>query len=272
MSDDVAVRLGAADAAMANIGTYVEARARLGGSGPALTAERAHEWYGAESGLRLDALGSDTVAIESLARAVEDGLEVTRDALGAVLQSWQGDAGSAAAEVVARQCAMGAEVAENLRVAADELRSLRDQLGQLVDQKISVTLRVDGSRADEHPVWLPQARAVLNGTADSADLAGLGQQIAPYVDGDIQGDWVPAMRASSDSIASAYDGAVARMSDRRPGSGAMAAAPAEQSSFSAVPPQPWANNAAPWGSGFSPPALPDVSNLGAGGCPGSRGS
>lgn len=258
MTADVTTRLAAGDAALGNIGTYVEACAMLGRAAPDLTAARVREWYGAEAGLRLDALESDTAAVESLARALDEAVTVVRSALGTVLQAWKGEAGFAGAETVDGQCASGDGLVDSLRATAGVLRSLREQLGQLVDEKVATTLRVDDSRMAEHPAWLPQARALLRGVADSSALDALAQQIGPYVDGDIQGDWLPAMRSSTDSVAAAYDDAVARMSDR-PASAAPSPA--------ATPPQPVAPSApppAPWGSGLSAPALPGLPDLGGG--------
>ena len=42
----------------------------------------------------------------------------------------------------------------------------------------------------------------------------VAQQISPYLDRDVRSDWIPAMSDATGSVATAYDGAVARLADR----------------------------------------------------------
>ena len=257
MSVDVAARLAEGAEAVRAIETYVAASCAIGRARGPLTVTGVREAYTAEAGMRLDALEADSVALGGLAGAVEEGVRLEGEALEAVLRSWQGVAGTAAAEFVERHLANGTAVAASLRAASGALRSLREELGSLVDQKVAAAVRFDDRWAAAHPVWLAEAETVLNGLADDVAIQVVAQQISPYLDRDVRSDWIPAMSDATGSVATAYDGAVARLADRplpqfsSPATGSVAGQVSESMwASSPTPAAPvWGSAAAPlWGS------------------------
>ena len=258
MSADVAARLAEGSAAVGAIETYVEACHAVGRVAGGLSSADVRELYAAEAGMRLDALDADSVALAGLARVAEEGLRLEAEALDAVRRAWQGASGTAAAEFVERHLASGAAMAASLREASSALRSLREKLSDLVDEKVGAAVRFDDRWAAEHPVWLAEAEAVLQGLADAVAVDVGARQISPYVHSDVQSDWIPAMRGATDSVATAYDGAVARLSDRpisqfeSPGTvSPTAAVPAPP--LLPAPPEQWASAGTPqWGSAGTP--------------------
>ena len=266
MSADVAARLAEGSAAAGAIETYVEACHAVGRVAGGLSSADVRELYAAEAGMRLDALDADSVALARLARVAEEGLRLEAEALDAVRRAWQGASGTAAAEFVERHLASGAAMAASLREASSALRSLREKLSDLVDEKVGAAVRFDDRWAAEHPVWLAEAEAVLQGLADAVAVDVVARQISPYVHSDVQSDWIPAMRGATDSVATAYDGAVApaeRPSDfavrksrngfphRCSASAAIVAGPAGAVGFGGTP--QWGSAGTPqWGSAGTP--------------------
>lgn len=214
MSGDVSERLAAGESALGTVATYVAACRALGRPVGGVTVAGVRDTYSAEAGLRLRALDADSAALAGLARAAEDGLRVEREVLATLADAWQGRSGDAAAEFVERHCAQAATLAAGLRRAAEVLRSLRVELGGLIDEKVGAAVDIDNRRAAEHPGWLTEARAVLDGVADDVAIEVVARQIGPYVDGDIAADLMPSMQAGTDSVAAAYEAALARLSER----------------------------------------------------------
>lgn len=214
MSADVSERLAEGETALGTLETYLAACRALGRPVGGVTAAGVRDAYTAEAGMRLRALDADSAALAELARAAEEGVRIEREALGVLAHAWQGESGDAAGEFVGRHCAAGAAVAVGLQDAARALRSLRSELGGLVDEKVGAAVDVDSRRSAQHPAWLAEARTVLEGVADKVAVEVVARQIGPYVDGDIAADLMPAMQAGTDSVAAAYDAALARLSAR----------------------------------------------------------
>lgn len=214
MSADVSERLAEGEAALGTLETYLAACRALGRPVGGVTAADVRDAYTAEAGMRLRALDADSAALAELARAAEEGVRIEREALGVLAHAWRGESGDAAGEFVGRHCAAGAAVAVGLQDAARALRSLRSELGGLVDEKVGAAVDVDSRRSAQHPAWLAEARTVLEGVADKVAVEVVARQIGPYVDGDIAADLMPAMQAGTDSVAAAYDAALARLSAR----------------------------------------------------------
>ncbi len=278
MSIDVAAKLAQGAAAVGAIEKYVAASHAVGCPAAGLSVAGVRELYASEAGLRLDALDADSEALAGLADAAEEGMRLEAEAHESVRQAWQGASGTVAAEFIERHLATGSAVVESLRDASTALRSLRDELAGLVEQKVGAAVHFDDRWAAEHPVWLAEAEAVLQGLADDIAVEVVSRQISPYIDGDVQSAWIPAMRDATDSVSTAYDGAVARLSDRPAahvddahfgdaGTGAPSAAPLP----AAAPPQSGAAAQAAWpqwASGLSSamsPGMSGLSGLGGGG-------
>lgn len=280
MSGDVGERLATGEPAVGTVETYVAACRALGRPVAGVTVAGIRDAYAAEAGMRLHTLDADSAALARLAHAAEEGLSVEREALDVLRRAWQGRSGDAAAESVERHWVDGAGVAGALRDAAEVMRSLRTDLGSLVDQKVAAAVEVDSRRAAQHPGWLAEARAVLEGVADDVAVEVVARQIGPYVDGDVAADLMPAMRAGTDSVAAAYDGALARLSERptnrfdspAPNLGEWGQ-PGDRVSAESAPPQvpvpaaaaPWAPSAgpSPWSAGLPAGFPAGLSNFGA---------
>lgn len=284
MSIDVAAKLAQGAAAVGAIETYVAASQAVGLPAGGLTVAGVRELYAAEAGMRLDAIAADSDALAKLADTAEEGMRLEAEACDAVRESWQGASGTAAAEFVERHLAGGAALVAALRDASAALRSLRDELAALVEHKVGTAVDFDDRRAAEHPVWLAEAEAVLQGLADDVAVEVVARHISPFVDGDVQSDWMPAMRDATDSVAAAYDEAVTRLSDRpgpqfaSPGTGSAGAFPPGPADDTwSAPPAPagplqqqqWSPPAQAqwpqWPSGLSnamSSGLPDIGGLG----------
>ena len=252
----------AAAAAAANTETYVAAYRALGLGTAALSADLVRELWGAEDGLSLSALDADSDALRAVADAADDGVRAQREALTILAEAWQGPAGSAAAERIAQHCAATDGAVAALRDAAAVLGSLRDRLGQLLEAKADAAIRIDG-RAAWGSGLLADAAAVLDGTADGSAAAAVRHRIAPYVEADVQSDWVSAMRAATESVAAAYEQSAARLASEQPveagGGGPSAAAARPVGAAPAQTPLPTAPAVTSGAAG--PVPLPDLSGL-----------
>lgn len=244
--------------AAANTEAYVRAygQAREAADHTGLTGDGIRECYRAEEGLSLPALEADSAALAKAGLMADEALALHREALAIVTENWRSESGSAATTLLRRHCAEGSEVVSALYLAAEELSSLREQLGQLVEAKVDAAIRIDDRRAAERPLWLAHVRAALD-TGDPIALQAVEREIAPYVASDIQFDWMDAMRSATDSVGSAYEQASARLSDRPsprfdlpPALGGMAeAAPIWSGPAPAQLPPAWASGVpAPMGS------------------------
>ena len=57
----------------------------------------------------LEAFGADCAALGAAAAAAQDALCMQREALAVLVEAWGGESGSAAADLIRRQCAEGAD-------------------------------------------------------------------------------------------------------------------------------------------------------------------
>ena len=74
------------------------------------------------------AVEAERAAVAAAAVMAEDALSLQREALAVLAEGWDGQSGSAAADLVSRQCADGADVVAALQEVAGELALLRDSL------------------------------------------------------------------------------------------------------------------------------------------------
>ena len=74
------------------------------------------------------ALEAERVAMTAAAAMAEDALSLQREALAVLAEGWDGQSGSAAADLMSRQCADGADVVAAMQEVAGELALLRDSL------------------------------------------------------------------------------------------------------------------------------------------------
>ena len=214
MTPDASGGLARGRGAVANTETYAAACRRLGLT--ALSAERVAELYDAEDGMRLDALDADAAALTAAAGAARDALASAHAACGVLEEAWTGHTGGAATDLLRRQCASAAHLIDGLRDAAGTLRTLQARLEALVQTKADTTVAIDDRRSAERGRWLAHASAVLAGAADESALDTVRREIAPYVDTDIAGRWVPQMLRCSDAVRAAYADAAASLSAYAP--------------------------------------------------------
>jgi hypothetical protein len=78
-----------------------------------------------------EALAADSAALSAAGSAAEEALALHRSALAVLDEGWGGESGSAAIDLVRRQCDEAADLVEALHGAAAELRALRDSLSTL---------------------------------------------------------------------------------------------------------------------------------------------
>ena len=242
-------RLADGAAAALNTETYVAACRALGVGGAGLSAAMVRDLWGAEDGLSLAALDTDSAALQNAADAAEDGLRAQREALALLSEAWRGSAGPVALERVAGHCADSEAAVTALRDAASALGSLRDQLGELLAAKADAAVRIDGRAG-----LLADAAAVVDGTADGSAAAAVRQRIAPYVDADVRAEWVSAMRTATESVAAAYEQSAAKLLEHTAPVGTAPVGAEGAGQPSALP------SAGPAGAG-PPVSVPDLSGL-----------
>lgn len=219
---DVSTRLAEGREAVAHTQTYVSACHRLGYRNPDFTGYDGQltEMYDGESGLDLQALDADCAALGALAAEADDALRLQRGQLTELAQAWRGPGAETAADFLRRHCDAGAELTARLRAAAAGCEVLRDELWRLVDTKVAAVQAVD-DRA-QRPVWLAAAHAVSSGDQHAVEV--IEKQVIPYVDNDVRGQWLTAVRSARDGVAAAYAAAASAVD---PGPGLVFAVPGD---------------------------------------------
>ncbi|OBK24786.1 WXG100 family type VII secretion target [Mycobacterium asiaticum] len=168
--------------------------------------------YGSEDGLDLYALDADCARLREAATVIAEALRSQRAQVSALTQAWTGAGADAAVAFVQRHCDTADAVVTELRGAAEQLESLRDNLWYLVDSRVTTTVAVDERTEAQRPVWLAAAAAVTAGAGDrTAAREVVERQIKPFVDNVIRQDWLTAMRAATASVAASYDMVVDRL-------------------------------------------------------------
>lgn len=133
--------------------------------------------------MTLEMLDSDAAMLAAAGSVAEEALALHRDALSLLTDGWCSQSGSAATDLLRRQCGGGAELVTALHGAAAELRSLRDSLEEMGPHPDPSVGRADGdqppfaqssARLDDRPApqfELPASPPVY-GTAPPAPQAG----------------------------------------------------------------------------------------------------
>ncbi|KUH84794.1 hypothetical protein [Mycobacterium sp. IS-1556] len=211
---DVAARLADGMPGVADIEQYVRACQSLGYQHPDLTAHPAQvrDWYVNEEGMDLGALDTDCVALRAAATAVGDALARQEDQLGRLMTAWQGAGANSSREFLRRHSEASALAAAAVGTAAQAYADLRDRLWRAVDGKVATVLAVgdgvQGRRAD----WLAASHTVTTGAGDRAVASELvDQEVKPFVDNVIGGQWLAAMRAAVDAVEAAYQAVQAEL-------------------------------------------------------------
>lgn len=112
-----------------------------------------------------EALDADGAALSAAGAAAEEALSLHRQALAVLEEGWQSESGTAATDLIRRQCAQAADLVEALHGAAAELRSLRDTVDPLGANEVSsaepVAARLDDRAAPrfQTPPVIPAAPA-----------------------------------------------------------------------------------------------------------------
>jgi hypothetical protein len=213
---DVAARLDEGQAAVETFAEFVWACGLLGYRHPDLTAHlgQVHDWYAAEDGLDLRTLDADGAALAAAAGSAEQALRLQDDQLSALTQAWQGRGAQAAREFLLRHGGSAQHAVVAVRRAGDTVAVLRDQLWQAVDDKVTVTERIAARCAAQREVWLAAARTVRSGLGDRDAASELiDAQVKPFVDNDIGGEWVSAMRSAITAVSDAYTSAITALTD-----------------------------------------------------------
>lgn len=226
--------------------------------------------YGSEEGLDLRALDTDHAALESAVRVVRAAAQIQDEQQAGLAAAWRGSGGQAAAEFLRRHGEASARATAALATAADAVAGLRDDVWRIVDGKVSSGQEVDARTDAVRGEWLAAAQTVRSGVGDRAAASELvDQHVKPFVDSDIQAEWVAALEAAREAVAQCFDAAIrtvgaepAAAFEMPDGSGATWAAPAGYAAGAASPvpvpapgaPPPALGAAAPWTAPQSWPA------------------
>jgi hypothetical protein len=209
---DVAARLAEGRDFVEHTQAYVQACHALGYENADLTTHpaRVREWYAGADGLDLRALDRDCAELRAAGVVAVEALRMQRAQVAELAAAWTGPGGDAAVQLLQRHCDAADAVATELRAAAQRYESLRDNLWYLVDSEVATVIAVDDRVRVHRPAWLAAAAAVTAGDRDgAADV--VRQQVMPYVDNDIRGDWLTAVRAASDGVDTSYAMVVDKM-------------------------------------------------------------
>ena len=203
---DVAGRLSEGDRALTVLDEYVAACQVLGVASPGPLAEL----YRAESGLDLDALAADARSLDAAVVAAQDALRLQGNGYREPTAQWSGMGGDAAGGFLRSLTVTAEDVVTHLQRSAQALTTLRDELWRAVDAKVDAVLRTEARAAGHRDQWSAASRAVLAGAGDmSAASEIVDQQVKPFVLGAVSGDLMPALQDAADTVAAAYDSAVA---------------------------------------------------------------
>lgn len=214
MAFDAATRLAEGSAAVADVEQYVLACRCLGYHHPDLTAHPAQirDGYATEAGMDLGALEADCAALQAAAVAAEDALARQDGQLDMLTTAWQGGGANASREFLRRHGQAATLAATAVRTAAHALSDLRDRLWQVVDGKVASVLTIGESVQARRADWLAAAHTVTTGAGDRASASELvDQEVKPFVDNVIGGQWLAAMRAAVDAVEAAYGAATAEL-------------------------------------------------------------
>lgn len=208
---DVASRLAQGRPAVDTVAQYVWASHQVGYHHQDLTTHPAQvrDWYGTEDGMDLGALQRGWSALDAAMRAVDEALGVQDRQLAQLSAVWHGAGGQAAQDFLRRHSDASAAVAAAVRTAAEAVATLRDDLWQAVSSKVdtavAIEARAEGARAE----WLAAATTVTTGAGDRAAASELvDTAVKPFVDNDIGGEWLVAMRSAVATVTAAYERAV----------------------------------------------------------------
>src|SRR6202008_1464633 len=102
-----------------------------------------------------------------------------------------------------------AAAAAAVRTTADALATLRDNLWHTVDGKVAAAIAADDRAPEE---WLAAAHTVTTGAGDRAAASErIDHEVKPFVDNDIPGKWLTAMRSAIAAVSDSYDAAPAKL-------------------------------------------------------------
>lgn len=168
--------------------------------------------YGSEDGLDLYALDADCARLRSAGEVALGALRMERDQLASLTKAWTGPGADAAVEFVRRHCDAAAEVATEIRAAAQRCESLRDNLWHLVDMKAATAIAIDDRVLPQRASWLAAAATLATGAGDRAAAQEVvNHEVKPYVDNDIRNEWRSAMDSARAGVGAAYDMVIDRM-------------------------------------------------------------
>lgn len=208
---DVAARLAEGAPAVEHTQTYVDACRAVGYQHPDLTAHgsQTRDWYEAEAGLELRTLDNDCAALWAALSATEEALATQRAQIAELDAVWRGPGADSATQFLHRHCETADEVVAAVRRASQECSALRDNLWHVVDDRVATAIAVDDRSCAEQAVWLAAAHTVATGAGERSVAEDIiRQRVIPYVDNDIRGDWLTAMRSATESVMTSYDAAL----------------------------------------------------------------
>lgn len=211
---DTADLLAPGRPAVDTLAEYVWACRMLGYHHQDLTghARQVHEWYDTERGLNLRAIANECAALTAAAASVEPVLQLQDRQIRVLSDGWHGSGARASGDFLQRHAISAGHAVTGLRAAASTLAQLSDELRLAVERKVALTQQIEGRHGAQRGMWLAAARTVTTGLGDRSTASELiDQQVKPFVDNEIAGEWLTAMRAATTAVADAYDAALAAL-------------------------------------------------------------
>ncbi|MBB4853121.1 hypothetical protein HNP40_000487 [Mycobacteroides chelonae] len=199
--------------AVANSQNYTTAAIRGNGKSPVtitnpdLTANERQlfDWYDMDAGMDLNALGADLELFKGAVTTMKSAAERQHGQLQQLMGMWEGKGSEAANQFLRTHNSTADAVTGEFGKVSTGLDGLREALWNIVDLKKQATTMVDGLVTDRASFDSAVA-TYKTGTGDKsvADETN-ATKIGPHVQQNIEGKWLPAMKAAWAKGGEAYD-------------------------------------------------------------------
>lgn len=199
--------------AIANSQNYTTTAIRGNGKSPVtitnpdLTANERQlfDWYDMDAGMDLNKLGADLELFKSAVTTMKSAAERQHGQLQQLMGMWEGKGSEAANQFLRTHNSTADAVTKEFGQVSTGLDGLRETLWTIVDLKKQASTMVDGLVTDRASFDSAVA-TYKTGTGDRsvADETN-ATKIGPHVQQNIEGKWLPAMKAAWGKGGEAYD-------------------------------------------------------------------
>lgn len=199
--------------AIANSQNYTTTAIRGNGKSPVtitnpdLTANERQlfDWYDMDAGMDLNKLGADLELFKSAVTTMKSAAERQHGQLQQLMGMWEGKGSEAANQFLRTHNSTADAVTKEFGQVSTGLDGLRETLWTIVDLKKQASTMVDGLVTDrasfDNAVATYKTGTGDRSVADETNATKIG----PHVQQNIEGKWLPAMKAAWGKGGEAYD-------------------------------------------------------------------